>query len=783
MIRLAFGILIATAILGLSGCAGSGTSSSPAGFTLSATPSNPNVGQGGRANSTIAVVVQNGFNGSVALSASGLPSGVTAAFNPPSTSTTSVLTLTATSAAPAGTSTVTITGTSGNLAPTTSLSLTVALPSATVSLSPVRSSVAATTQTQQFTATVTSNVSNLAVNWSVDTIIGGNTTIGTISASGLYIPPATGGSHTVTATSVAVPTAFASASVAVSDLAGVFTYHNDLSRDGANQQEYALTTTTVANATFGKLFSCTVDGAIYAQPLWVPGVAIAGATHNVLIVATQHDGLFAFDADASPCVTLWQVSLIDTMHGGTTGEGPIVWTDVGYCFGDVYPEVGVTGTPVIDPTTKTIYVVSASEIPGVNSGNCSRPSGSYFHRLHAIDLLAGGEKFSGPTTVAASVVGTGDGSSGGMVSFTSQLQHNRSGLALNAGTVYVPFSAHEDATPYHGWLFGFSASDLSQLPSVFNTTPNGMNGADGGIWGGGGTPAIDSGGYIYVATGNGVFDQSSGFVMENDYGDSVLKLQAQPGATANGSGLTLIDYFTPYDQYCLEIYDTDLGSGVPVLLPDQTSGGLPTHLVTHVGKEGTVYLINRDAMGNYAGLADTSCSGSNSQIVQSFNGPGGLWGTPAFWQNGLYYAGFFYPNIPNPLTVFSFNPTTGVFNTTPGSQSVNTFGFPTTSPSVSSQGATNGIAWAIDASLYGYASPNAAGGISCSTSPLPAACSGPAILHAYDATNLASEIWNSSQVASDVAGNAVKFVPPTVANGKVYVGTRTEVDVYGLLSN
>src|SRR5579863_7303884 len=230
-------------------------------------------------------------------------------------------------------------------------------PVANVKTSPVRAAVVITTQTQQFTATVTGNVTDLTVNWSVDGPSRGSATVGTISRGGLYTPPATPGLHTVTATSNALPTSSASASVAVSDLAGVFTYHNDLARDGANLQEYALTSSTVTTNTFGKLFSCPVDGAVYTQPLWVPGLSIGGGTHNVLFVATQHDSLYAFDADASPCVTYWQVSLIDSMHGGTSGEVPVVWNDVGYCYGDVYPEVGVTGTPVIDPATNTIYLV------------------------------------------------------------------------------------------------------------------------------------------------------------------------------------------------------------------------------------------------------------------------------------------------------------------------------------------------------------------------------------------------------------------------------------------
>lgn len=779
--RMAIVSFAAATMLNLIGCGGGSAPVAVPSFTISASPSNPSVGQGGAVTSTITVVPHNGFMGTVALSASGLPSGVSASFNPAATATTSILTLTAASSAATGTTTLTVTGTSGNLAPTAPVSLTVATPSITVAISPQLAAVAATTQTQQFTTTVTGNMGNTNVTWSVDTITGGNATVGTISASGLYAPPASGGIHTVTATSVALASASASATIAVTDLAGVFTYHNDLARDGANTQEYALTSAAVTTNTFGKLFSCPVDGAVYAQPLWVPGFTIGGGTHNVIVVATQNDSVYAFDADANPCVTYWQAKLLDTLHGGTAGEAPVTWNDVGYCYGDVYPQVGVTGTPVIDPATETIYVVSASESNPMNSGNCISSGGNFFHRLHALDLVTGSEKFDAPVTIAASVAGTGDGSSGGMVSFSSQYEHNRPGLALSGGNVYVGFAAHEDATPYHGWLLGYNASDVQQQTAVFNTTPNGLNGADGGIWGGGGAPAIDSGGDIYVATGNGDFDEAPP-PPDDDYGDSVIRLHPVTGSTANGSNLNPLDFFTPDNQLCLAGGDTDLGSGAPVLLPDQTSGPL-VHLLVEVGKEGMVYLLNRDNLGHYQSPPANGCpeADTNTQIVQSFTGPAyGLWGTPALWQNSLYIGG-----QGDYIKQFSFDPSTGLFNPTPFSQSAIVIGYTGDTPSISSQGASNGILWAIDSSLYGYASPNAAGGVNCSVVPVPAACSGPAILHAYDAANLATELWNSTQAAGnrDQAGNAVKFVPPTIANGKVYVSTRTEIDVYGLLPN
>ncbi len=778
-LRVSCSLLAGAAVLFLTGCGGGGSTNTPPpppSFVLSATPANPSVGQGGSATSTITVTPQNGFSGSVSLSASGLPSAVTASFNPSSTSSTSILTLTATSTAATGTSTVTVTGTSGSLAPATPVSVTIAVPSVSVALSPTLAAVVTSTQTQTFTATVTGNVSDLSLNWSVDGVAGGNATTGTISPSGVYTPPAAAETHTVTASSVVEPSSSASASIAVTDLAGVLTYHNDLARDGANTQEYALSSSTVTPATFGKLFACAVDGAVYTQPLWVPSLSIAGGTHNVIFVATQHDSLYAFDADATPCVTYWQAKLLDSLHGGTAGEAPVVWDDVGYCYGDVYPEVGVTGTPVIDPTTDTIYLVAASEIPGAQSGNCQLPAGAYYHRLHALDLATGNEKFRAPVTIAAQVMGTGDGSSGGFVNFDSQLEHQRAALALSGdGTVYVAFAAHEDATPYHGWLLGYQASDVQQQVSYFNTTPNGIGGADGGIWAGGGAPAIDSGNSIYVATGNGVFDEGSGMALENDYGDSVLRLSPVPGSTPNGTNLQLAGWFTPFDELTLENNDTDLGSGEPILLPDQANS--PTHLLVELGKDGVVYLIDRDNMGQFS-------PSNNNQIVQNFSATSGFWGTPAFWQSSLYFAGS-YAGASDVLKQFSFNDGTGLFNTTLSSHSSQSYGFPDISPSISSQGSSNGIVWAVDAGLYGYASPNAAGGVNCYQVPVPAACTGPAVLHAYNAANLGQEYWNSTQAAAnrDRAGNAVKFVPPTIANGKVYVSTRTEIDVYGFLPN
>ena len=595
-----------------------------------------------------------------------------------------------------------------------------------VAVTPKHAELVATSQTQQFTAAVTGDSQN-RVTWSVDGVDGGNSSVGMINAAGLYTPPAAGGNHTIKATSTVDSTKNATSAVAVTDLAGVLTFHNDQTRAGANTKEFALTTGNVNPTTFGKLFSCAVDGATYTQPLWVPNLSIGGKTRNVIFVATQHDSAYAFDADASPCAQLWKVSLL------ANGETPVPNNTVGAGFGDIQPEIGVTGTPVIDAASKTMYLVSKSE-DGM---------GGFHVRLHALDLITGAEKFSGPVSVSASVPGTGGGTNGTTVAFDPHMEHQRSALALANGVVYVCWAAHEDADPYHGWLMGFNASTLARV-SVYNASPNGNR---AGIWMGGGGPVVDASNNVYVLTGNGTYDGVT------DYGDSALKLN---------SGLTLIDSFTPYNQSTLESNDTDLASSGLFLLPDQPSG--PAHLLVISGKEGRVYLLNRDAMGGFC----SSCTTTDTNVLQSFFVTNNF-GTPAFWNNALYFGGADFQHGGDFVKRFVFNPGTNpLFTTSAASQSATRFPFPGTMPSISSHGASNGIVWAIDASQYGP--PSSRG-------------TGPAVLHAYDATNLGTELWNTSQASGsrDVAGNAVKMTAPTIANGKVYLSTRTEIDVYGLL--
>jgi hypothetical protein len=605
-----------------------------------------------------------------------------------------------------------------------------------VGIAPKKNIGLASGQTQQFTATVTGDSKNLGATWSVDGAAGGNATVGLISSSGLYAAPATGGTHTVAAASVADTTKTDSATLAVTDLPGVFTSHYNLARDGTNTKEYVLTPSVVNSTTFGKLFSCSTDGVVYTQPLWVPNVSVGADKHNAVLVGTEHDSIYAFDADRAPCVTLWQASMLDSAHGASAGEIAVPFADL-FGVDDVQPEVGITGTPVIDPSSSTLYVVSKSE----------DSSGEFHQRLHALDLSTGNEKFGGPANISASVVGAGYDSSGATVTFNPHNEFQRAGLALVNGVVYVTWASHGDVNPYHGWIIGYKATDLSRV-ATYNITADGER---GGIWMSGAAPAADSGNVIYLSTGNGTFDHDSTVTPNTDLGDSVVRL-------TTSSGISLSDWFSPFDQADLASRDRDLGSSGVILLPDQSSG--PAHLLVTGGKEGTLYLINRDSMGHFCGTC-TSATGDTNTVQRIATNP--LFGTPAFWQNGLYVSPF-----SDKVMVFAFDPATGKFNTNPTSQSPTSIPFPGSSPSISSLGASSGVVWAIDSSKYGTPGKNGLG---------------PAVLHAYDATNLATELWNSSQAASnrDQAGQAAKFSVATVANGKVYLGTRSTLEAYGLL--
>ena len=525
--------------------------------------------------------------------------------------------------------------------------------------------------------------------------------------------------------------------------AGVFTQHNDIGRTGQNLSESVLTPTNVNTATFGKLFAQSVDGYVYAQPLYVPNVSIAGGTHNVIYVATEGDSVYAFDADSNTGTNaglLWHASLIDTAHGAAAGATTVnIQQDLDSGCTDLVPQVGITSTPVIDPSSGTMYVEAKS-----------KENGNYIHRLHAIDITTGAEKSPGPVQITATVPGTGDG--GTTVTLDGLHHLNRPGLLLLNGSIYLAYASHCDDWPYHGWLFAcYNASTFTQT-SLFLATPNGsINTALGGFWMSGAGVAADSNANIFIASGNGLFDTVN--VPAQELGDTIMKL-----FNTGSPRLSLLDYFTPSNQSTLDDGDTDVGSGGVLLLPDQPGG--VTHELVEAGKEGTIFVINRDQMtaGNLH-YCQTGCNNGDPQITQEIQGQiGGLWSAPAYFNGVVYFCGV----GTNGDNLKAFPLSNGLLATSPSELSGHVFQFPGCTPVASANGNTNGIIWAVDTSTYGVAGPSL----------------GPAVLYAFQAGTL-SMLWNSTQVVGDKAGDAVKFAVPTIANGKVYLGTQTELDVYG----
>lgn len=497
----------------------------------------------------------------------------------------------------------------------------------------------------------------------------------------------------------------------------VLTYHDNAARTGLQPNETILTPANVNPSSFGRLFADQVDGFISAQPLYVAGVQIPGkGRRNVVYVATENDSVYAFNADR-PGPPLWHDRLLD---GGT----PVTSAEVN--CGQIVPRMGITGTPVIDLSTGTLYVVAT--IRRKEAGK-----GVYEQMLHALDIGTGAEKFGGPVAISASVPGTGAGSVNGKVSFDPALYVNRAGLALSGGVVYIGFSSHCDLGNYHGWLFAYNARGLTRR-AVFNVTPNGSQGA---IWETGDAPAIDSRGDVYVLTGNGTFDAASG---GKDYGDSFLKL------SLNGSRLRPIDFFTPYDQKMLDAQDLDVGSGGAVLLPKQP--GLNKRLIVGEGKNAVLYVVNRNHMGGFNPKG-------NPQIVQEISGKlKANFSTPAFWNGNLYLG-----PLNQPLQDFRLK--NGRFSPTPPCETPNPFIYPGTTPAVSSDRNKNAIVWALEDS--GYLSGK------------------PTILYAYDAKDISTELYSSAHDSSgENADPAVKFTTPTIAHGRVYFGTEDHLDVYGL---
>jgi hypothetical protein len=492
---------------------------------------------------------------------------------------------------------------------------------------------------------------------------------------------------------------------------------------------------------------------VYAQPLFLPDVNINGRTYNVVFVATEHDSVYAFDADQTTAIApLWKTSFLNP----TTTTVPSTDLFRRYGIEDISPEIGITSTPVIDPATNTLYVVTMTK----ENGN------QYTYQLHALDVKTGLEKSGSPITIQASISGTGYDNSGDKISFNAYAENQRTALLLSNGVVYISWASFGDTDPYHGWLIGYTYNGIAfqQVDTnVYNATPNGQ---EGGVWMSGSGPAVDNDGNIYLMTGNGTYDLDTG---GPNAGDSFIKLSTK-------NGLKLSDYFTPFNQSCLAAYDYDLGSGGVLLLPDQMNTPYP-HLLIGAGKEGRIYVVNRDNMGHYTNDAKLACGTPEAdqitidKVLQELpaSTTGSQYSTPGYWAStGVQWV--YISGSDNNLKAFQLS--NDALSLTPTSITPESFQFPGATPSISSNGNTRGtgIVWIISppaGCYYDGCTPH-----------------GPGVLRAYDAANLGNELYNSTQNSSrDQLDSYVKFSVPTVANGKVFVGTSTGLSIYGLIAS
>ena len=492
----------------------------------------------------------------------------------------------------------------------------------------------------------------------------------------------------------------------------VTTWGYGTQRNNVNTQEYILTPTNVGVLTFGKKFSYPVDGYIYAQPLFVPK-GVNGSTHNIVYVVTENNSVYAFDADGGG--QLWHRSFGSAIPcGNVHGCG-------------IAPVIGITATPVIDTTRGTqgnIYVANRQ----FNSS-----TGVYSHSLHSLNRLTGAENAGSPVSISGHVAGTGYDSVSGTVTYNEKTASDRSALLEMNGVIYVAFGSYGDADPYHGWIFGYSASNLART-AIFNLTPNGQR---GGIWGG---PLASDGTFVYAATGNGTWD---GRV---DWGNSYMKLSPVSGT------LSEADFFTPFNVSTLSADDRDLGSAMATLMPTFSSSTFP-HIMIGAGKEGRIYVVNRDNMGHF----DSAC---DCQIIQSIPNAVGVadntsdlqrnFSTPPYWNGNVYFGG-----ANDHIRRFHLSTLTSKLNTSPSDLSggPTTYAFPGANLVVSANGNGSGILWAVE--------------------------KGMSVLHAYDALHLTTELYNTAQRTRDSLGSSIKFAPPLVINGKVYVGTHDHLVVYG----
>jgi hypothetical protein len=722
-----------------------GSGSAGQDFTLTTSASTVTIAPGSTATVVVTANAVSGSHGTIGVAITGLPNGVTvstAAFTM-SIGAAQSLTLSAASNATQGNATVTITGTSGSKSHALTFVLAVAAPTP-----PVDFSLSATPATSTLTVGGTTPVSLLVtgangfsnpVAVTVSGLPGGVTatpatltlapgtaqTVTLIAATGAAIGNAT---LTFTGTSGALThTTTVTLAVAAMAQAGpdVTTYHYDNSRQGLNAQETILTPANVNATSFGKLGFYQVDGKVDAQPLYVGGLPVQTQITNVLYVATEHDSVYALNAATG--AQIWKTSVLGTNE--TT-------SDPRNC-GQIAPEIGITSTPVIDRKqgpNGTIFVV----------GMTKDASGKYHQRLHALDLTTGAEQPGSPTEIQSTYPGTGADSANGNVIFDPKQYAERAGLLLLNGNIYTAWTSHCDIVPYTGWVIGYSEGTLQQS-MVINLTPNG---SEGSVWMSGFGMAADSGGNIYFLDANGTFDGSfdvNGFPSQSDYGNAIIKL-----STAGGK-LAVSDYFEPFNTMAESAADVDLGSGGAMLLPDLSDkSGAVRHLVVGAGKDHNIYVADRDNMGKF-----NQKTADNSNLYQELRNalPNGAWSGPAYFNGTVYYGG-----VGDVLRAYTI--TNATLSATPTSTTATGFAYPGATPSVSANGTQNGIVWALESGL-----------------------GAPCVLHAYDAANLANELYNSNQAGNgrDNFGNGNKFITPMVANGRVYVGTPTGVAAFGLL--
>ncbi len=745
-------IFCAAILVSIAGCGSnaSNTISAPADFALTASPATLSL-TAGATGQTVGVTANalSGFAASVNVTLSGLPAGVAA--NPSTLTltpgTAQNVTLTAASTAVAGMATITLTGTSGSLNHTATVALTVtaAAPASDFSLTVRPMSLNLTAGAAGQVVAVTANALN-GFTASVNVALSGLPAGVTANPSTLTLTPGTAQNVTLTAASTAaagtVTVTFTGTSASLSHSAtlqltvnaaaavgiDVTTYHYDNARDGLNANETILTPSNVNSSGFGKVGFDTTDGKVDAAPLYLSGMTVNGQTHNVLYVASEHDSVYAFDADTG--TQLWKISVLGA-NETTSGD---------HSCSQISPEIGITSTPVIDRhygAQGAIFVVAMSQ----------DTSGNYHQRLHALDLTTGGELSGSPTEIQATYPGTGAFSSNGLQTFDPGSYAERVGLLLMNATIYLGWTSHCDQTPYTGWLMAYSEQTLKQT-SVLNLTPNsggtGFGEGAGTIWMAGAGLAGDTSGNIYFLDANGGFDatlDATGFPIHGDYGNAFVKV-----STANGE-LTVADYFNSSNTVMESDADQDLGSGGALLLPDLTDAMGQVHqLAVGAGKDRSIYVVDRNDMGKFNSVSNN--------IYQQLPGAlaAGEWGMPAWFNGTVYYGG-------QSDVLKAFSVVNAQLQTSPASQSSTVFPYPGATPSVSANGTQDGIVWAVENSSNG-------------------------VLHAYDAANLGHELYNSSQAANgrdSFADN--KFITPVLANGKVYVGTPTGVVIFGLLAH